>query len=99
MALPFTTFLLPSISSKALFTLCIFSLSSILKSILIFPPCSKMAPKIKTQKTAEEENPSTTLLDLDHLPLVDSLFKVTDYECKFDFHELILWIKKKNTDK
>jgi len=54
-----------------------------------------MAPKDKTQKTVEEGNPSTALLDLDHLPLVDFLFKVTDCECDFDFHELHLWLKQK----
>lgn len=52
-----------------------------------------MAPKVKTQKTVKEGNPSIALLDLDHLPLVESLFKVTDCESEFDFHELHFWLK------
>jgi len=54
-----------------------------------------MASKVKSKKIVKEGNPSTALLDLDNLPLVDSPFKVTYYEFKFDFHEFHLWLKQK----
>jgi len=58
-----------------------------------------MVPKDKSQKIVEEENPSVIPIYLDHLPLVDSLFKVIDCECEFDFHEFNLWLKQKYIDK
>ena len=57
-----------------------------------------MAPKEKIQKTVEEGNPSTVSLDMDHIPLVDSLFNINDCECEFDFYELHSQLKLKYTD-
>lgn len=58
-----------------------------------------MAPKVKTLKTAKEGNPSTISIDLDHIPLVDSLFQINDCECGFDFYELHSWLKLKYANK
>lgn len=33
------------------------------------------------------------------MPLVNSLFKINDCECEFDFYELHSWLKLKYTDK
>ena len=59
-----------------------------------------MAPKTKTKKQSVEESTSTpTQLDLDHIMLVDSIFKVPEAKCEFDFYELHLWIKQNYLDK
>jgi hypothetical protein len=45
-----------------------------------------MAPKAKSVETSE--NPFLTPpIDLDHIPLVDKDFKITDLKCKFNFFE------------
>ncbi len=58
-----------------------------------------MASKEKIQNTTEEGNPSTAPLDLVHMPFVDSLFKINDYECEFDFYEMHSRLKMKYVDK
>jgi len=53
-----------------------------------------MVPKAKTKKQSIEESIATpTQLDLDHIPLVNSLFKFVEAKYEFDFHELHLWLK------
>jgi len=66
----------------------------LLKQLLNFV-LNWMAPKAKIQKTAEEGNPSTISLVLDHMPLVESPFKINDCECEFNFYELHSWLKLK----
>ena len=58
-----------------------------------------MAPKEKSKKqTTEESIVTPTQLDLDHIPIVDSLFKVAEAMCEFDFYELHLWLKQNYLD-
>jgi len=58
-----------------------------------------MGQKGKSKKhNIEESVATTTLVDLDHVPLVDSLFKIVDAKYKFDFHELHLWLKQRYLD-
>lgn len=55
-----------------------------------------MAPKGKSRKPTSDENPPTsTPVNLDHVPLVDSYYKIADTECEFEFHELHLWLEQK----
>ena len=58
-----------------------------------------MAPKGKIINPTFEENPPTsTSIDLDHVPLADSYYKIADREWEFEFHELHLWLKQKYLD-
>jgi hypothetical protein len=51
-----------------------------------------MAPKVKPTDTSE--NPIIPPpVDLDHIPLEDRDYKVTDMRCKFDLLELHSWMK------
>jgi hypothetical protein len=51
-----------------------------------------MAPKAKS--TDKYKNPILPPpLDLDHIPLVDKDFKITELRCEFDFFELHSWLK------
>ena len=54
-----------------------------------------MAPKGKGQKPVTEKtsNVSTTI-NLDHVPLVDQFFKITETKCEFEIYELHLWLNK-----
>jgi hypothetical protein len=51
-----------------------------------------MAPKAKSTDTSE--NPILPPpVDLDHIPLVDKDYKITEPRCEFDFFELHSWLK------
>ena len=52
-----------------------------------------MAPKVKLADTSE--NPMIPPpIDLDHIPLADRDYKVTESKCTFDFFELHFWLKE-----
>jgi hypothetical protein len=52
-----------------------------------------MAPKVKPVDTSE--NPMIPPpVDLDHIPLADRDYKVTEPRCEFDFFELHSWMKE-----
>jgi hypothetical protein len=51
-----------------------------------------MAPKAKSTETSE--NPFLPPpVDLDHIPLADKDYKITEPKCEFDFFELHFWLK------
>lgn len=60
---------------------------------------TSMAPKGKAKKKSVEERATTpTQFDLDHVPLVESVFKIAEAKCEFDFYELHLWLKQHYLD-
>lgn len=66
-----------------------------LSLITIFFLSATMAPKENSKKKAIEESTVTpTQLELDHIPIVDSIFKVVEAKCEFYFYELHLWLKQ-----
>jgi hypothetical protein len=51
-----------------------------------------MAPKAKSTDTSE--NPILPPpVDLDHIPLMDKDYKITELRCEFDFFKFHSWIK------
>ena len=62
-----------------------------------------MAPKRKDQPSTsssslQENQKASDTLDLDHIPLVDKLFKITDTKCEFNMFELHNWLKQTYID-
>lgn len=62
-----------------------------------------MAPKLKDQSSASQtsshENPKVSdTQELDHIPLAEKFFKITDIDCEFDMLELHHWLKKTYQD-
>ena len=76
---------------------------SYLPSLLLItslPPICRVAPKEKTKNQSAEESIATpTRLNLDHILLVDSLFKIAEAKCEFDFYELHLSLKQNYLEK
>jgi hypothetical protein len=51
-----------------------------------------MAPKAKSTETSENLILPPPI-DLDHIPLADKDYKITNPKCEFDFFELHFWLK------
>jgi len=57
-----------------------------------------MPPKTKTQDNLVNPliHPS---LDLDHIPLADKDYRISETQCNSDFLELYFWLEDKHADK